>query len=493
MLKKIAYYLVILFITLVPLIISYNLLQLKDPPAWPDEPVFYDMAKNLTTNDSLETRIYIGTTTDVKNTGLGYPPLYFYTLSYFTDIFGSTIETIRLLSLLIGISCLIVFFFLVKIIFENNYLAALGTIILSLDINFARSTRIGRMEIETFMFMLLSFLFYILANEKKRNIYYFLAGIASGLTILNHPMGFIAPIIIGVNLIISRYQLKDKLFQIFIFAIPIIIAIPIWILKSGNLLNLISTYGSHLQDKAPKLPYAFVLFQSDFSWWLLFITYLIIFIIFLITFLKSKLSKERYVEIFLLSGFIISTILLLLGREGGYMLYFQPFITLTILFLLNKYYKKSGFLLVSVLTVLLIFSYINIQFFHNNSFTMTNRNYTSIFETKNYDYHLFTKSIVEVLPKQKANIFLSSTPDPYFDLLKLNLYNFYEAPDPSFPLSENSYKEVLDNSDFAILTWIPHKLLAKYIEDNKEKVIPVGKEDGYQAILIKFVPKEKRI
>ncbi len=214
---------------------------------------------------------------------------------------------------------------------------------------------------------------------------------------------------------------------------------------------------------------------------------------FLITFIKSKLSKERYVEIFLLSGFIISTIILLLGREGGYMLYFQPFVTLTILFLLNKYYKKSGFLLVSVLTVLLISCYINIQFFHNNSFTMTNRNYTSVFETKNYDYHLFTKSIIEVLPKQKANIFLSSTPDPYFDLLKLNLYNFYEAPDPSFPLSENSYKKVLDNSDFAILTWIPHKLLAKYIEDNKDKVIPVGQENGYQAIIIKFIPKEKRI
>ena len=77
--------------------------------------------------------------------------------------------------------------------------------------------------------------------------------------------------------------------------------------------------------------------------------------------------------------------------------------------------------------------------------------------------------------------------------MKSNIYTLYEAPDPSFPISENTYKKVLDNSDFAVITWIPHKLLAKYIEDNKEKITPIGQVDGYQAIIIKFVPKEKRI
>ncbi|MDO8638039.1 MAG: hypothetical protein Q7R43_00560, partial [Candidatus Daviesbacteria bacterium] len=96
--NKILFYSGILLISILPLIISFNLLYLKDPPIWPDEPVFYDMARNLITNDSLSTRIYTGTSSDVKNTGLGYPPLFFYTLGYFTEIFGSSIETIRLLS-----------------------------------------------------------------------------------------------------------------------------------------------------------------------------------------------------------------------------------------------------------------------------------------------------------------------------------------------------------------------------------------------------------
>ncbi|MDO8638129.1 MAG: glycosyltransferase family 39 protein [Candidatus Daviesbacteria bacterium] len=151
--KRILFYSGILLISILPLIISFNLLYLKDPPIWPDEPVFYDMAKNLTTNNSLATRIYVGTTSDVKNTGLGYPPLYFYTLSFFTDTFGSDIEMVRNLSLIFGIFCLVTFFFLVIIIFENKYLALLGTIILSLDIFFARSSRTGRMEISTFFFM----------------------------------------------------------------------------------------------------------------------------------------------------------------------------------------------------------------------------------------------------------------------------------------------------------------------------------------------------
>lgn len=349
--KKILYYLGILLIAILPLIISFKLLYLKDPPIWPDEPVFYDMAKNLTTYNSLGARIYSGTTSDVQNTGLGYPPLYFYTLSFWTDIFGSDIETIRTLSLIFGISSLVVFFFLSKALFKNNYLALLGTIILSLDIFFARSSRTGRMEITTFFFMLLSFLFYILAKDKKRNIFYFLAGITSGFAILNHPMGFIAPIIISTNILITGNNLKNeqvlsfgkKFYQLLFFIIPIIFFLPFWVLKSGNLFNLISTYGSHLQDKTPKLPYAFVLFQTNFSWWILFMVYLIIFIVFLFTLFKSKFSREKYLSIFLLSGSIISSIILLWGREGSYMLYFQPFITLITLFLLNRYYKNLVF------------------------------------------------------------------------------------------------------------------------------------------------------
>lgn len=491
--KKLFFYLGILFVAILPLIISFKLLYLKDPPVWPDEPVFYDMAKNLTSNDSLAARIYVGTASDVKNTGLGYPPIYFYILSYFTDFFGSDIETIRTLSLFFGISGLVVFFLLTKTIFKNNYLALLGTIILSLDIFFARSTRTGRMEITTFFFMLLAFLFYILAKDKNRIIYYILAGIASGFAILSHPMGFIAPIIIGVNILFTEKKLRRIFSQVLFFIMPVIFAIPFWILKSGSLLDLISTFGSHLQDKSPKIPFAFVLFQTSLSWWILFIIYLIIFIVFVTIFFKSKFRRDNYLPVFLLSGSMISSIILLWGREGCYMLYFQPFIVLIVLFLFNKYYKKSGFLLISSLTVLLIVSYLNIQFFHNNNLAMTNLEITSIAKSRNYNYHLFTSQILEVLPKQKANIFLSSVPDPYFDLNKLNLYNFYEAPDPSFPLSENAYKQVLNDSDYAIITWIPHKLLEKYIADNKEEMIPVGQKNGYNAIIIKFVPRERRI
>lgn len=491
--KKIFTYLGVLLIAVLPLLISFKLLSLKDPPVWPDESVFYDMAKNLITSNSLEARIYGGTNADVRNTGLGYPSLYFYTLSYFTDIFGSDIETVRIMSLIFGISSLVTFFFLLKLFFNNNYLSLLGTIILSLDIFFARSSRTGRMEITTFFFMLASFLFYILAQKKKQNIYFLLAGIASGLAVLNHPMGAIAPIIISTNILIMGDNFKRKLSPLFIFIFPVILALLFWVLKSGNLFELISTYGSHLQDKSPKLPFAFILFQTNFSWWILFVIYLTIFTIFCIALLKSKFSKNKYLSGFLLSGFIISSVILLWGKEGCYMLYFQPFMTLMIIFLLNNYYKKNGFTFMVILTISIIFCYANIQFFKNNNLAITNNKITSFLESQKYDYHLFTKSIAEVLPNQKAGIFLSSTPDPYFDLLKLDLYDFYEAPDPYFPISENAYKQVLDNSDFAIITWIPHKILGKYINDNKEKIIPVGQTNGYQAIVIKFIPKDKRI
>ena len=112
--KKILLFLGILLVAIVPLIVSFKILYLKDPPVWPDEAVFYDMAKNLISNDSLGTRIYIGTSSDVQSTGLGYPPVFFYIFGYFTDIFGSDIEIIRSLFLSFGIFSLITFFFLSK-------------------------------------------------------------------------------------------------------------------------------------------------------------------------------------------------------------------------------------------------------------------------------------------------------------------------------------------------------------------------------------------
>ena len=79
--------------------------------------------------------------------------------------------------------------------------------------------------------MLLSFLFYILSQSKRKDIYLLLAGIASGFAILNHPMGFIAPIIIGVNILITGKGFKKILLQFLFFTIPIILAIPFWILN----------------------------------------------------------------------------------------------------------------------------------------------------------------------------------------------------------------------------------------------------------------------
>ena len=143
-----------------------------------------------------------------------------------------------------------------------------------------------------------------------------------------------------------------------------------------------------------------------------------------------------------------------------------------------------------------------------------------------YDYHQFTELVKEALvplclpppviarnkvPSQsglnsteittsplaprndvECTIFLSTVPDLYLALKENPQYSLKHAIDPNYPINEENYKKVLDQTDIIIYTWLPHEFLANYVTINAQSVIPVEQPGGYGAFIVKLKPKDQR-
>lgn len=487
-----------IFLSLIPLLIVNFFFFLKDPPVWPDEPVFYEMAKNLLSSGKAVASIYSGASSGVEQTGLGYPPIYFQTLGLWTNLFGSQIESIRSLSLALGILSLVVFFIMLLAVFKDRFLATLGTITLSLNINFSRVTRLGRMEVMVFFFLVMSLLSLFIIKDKKKPYLFLLPGIFAGLAIMSHPIGAISVVVIFISTFFDKTNIKDKLLSLLFLILPVISLLIFWVLSFGkDFGSLLSTYGAHFADKSPKAPYAWVLFNSDPNWKFLFLVYIAIFIVSLVFFAKDKNKKS----LIFIVGVLVSTAAFILAKEGGYMVYLQPFIISLLIYLFSLSTGKPSRLKLITITlfILVIVSNLNIQLFNNDNIAITGQGFRSVSKSQSYNYHEFTKIINDSLIKEEAGknnrsigIFVASVPDPYFDL-KASNRSFYEAVDPDFPITDSSYKKILDSSDYLVLNWIPHKFLATYTNNNADKFIPINQSNGYSAVLVKLKPKDQRI
>lgn len=481
--KTVLHYLLLIFIASIPLIFSNWLFFLKDPPIWPDEPVFLEMAKNLSSTGQAVTYIY--GLSEIEFTGLGYPPLYFHLLGSWIKFFGSSIESVRFLSLTFAIFSLCTFFFITKLLLKNDFLATLATLFLAASVHFSRASHLGRMEMLLLFLISLSWFLFLLA-QKKQNIYLYLAvAIFAALSPMTHPMGIISPIILITSLIFTTQSVKQKIFKALLIAIPVLFINIFWLVKTqSDLQSILSTLGSHLQGKGNKLPFILVLFQSDFSWWFLIILYLAVLLFFIPLALKSKDKFQQFTTVGLLVSLLITTI----GKEGGYFLYTQPFIILALIFLLNNFKKIS-----IILASLIFLSYLNIQYLNNDNIGITNKESRSVWTSQNFDYHDFTRRLVDYLPKDgQISTFIAATPDPYFDLKETGRFKILEAGDPNFPISDQSYKQALDSVDYLILTWVPHQLLADYINKNSEDKIIISQPKGYSALVVKLKPKQDR-
>lgn len=443
---------------------------LADPLVWPDEAIFFDTYTNITRTGSMATNLFRDAVPGLQIKALWYPPLYFYTLSFWTSIFGQTIESARIFSFLIGLTSLAFFFFIVKMLFKHWEYACFGTILLMFDSTFNTASKLARMDMLSFFFIILGVWLYLLARKHKKVIYFFSTGIALALGILTHPLGFITPLLIVIFIAMEKERIKKKIVSLVFIAIPICLGLLIWYINTAHYFSFfLLQYKLQFARKAAEIPYAIMLFQKDFMWALLFILYILI----TASLIYFCFKYRSWLNWFCLTGLFISVFALMWGKEMWYLLYFQPFIALGILALFKTTkLQKNEFLFSGVIVLSSIVLITNFVFIFNKlSFS------------KSVNYSKFADTVNSAIP-DGSTVFLSAIPDPYFSLIKRKNITLLEFP--TVPVSNESYKKLLDVSDYAIVNFSSDDRLSDYLKNNTEKIITVGQGSGYTAYIIKF-------
>jgi hypothetical protein len=221
------------------------------------------------------------------------------------------------------------------------------------------------------------------------------------------------------------------------------------------------------------------LWLSNHSWKIIFSLYgLSIFLL-----VWQIIKRKKSIDLFILLGITISTAVLTWGKEFWYILYFQPFITLILLSLLQTaLYTKDSKLLLTMVGSISIILILNINMFLGM---------VKQLGTKSYDYHQFTKSINDnLLPK--TSIFLATIPDPYFDLKQQKNKNFQLYEFPTVPISDKTYKKLLDSVDYLILNMMPDKRLENYMRKYAVDKTEIKQPSQFSTTIYKLINRKKR-
>ena len=153
---------------LLPLFFTAGILFLTDPLVWSDEAIYVDIAKNWLQTGVLKTSMFGDAVYGLQTIAAWYPPLYFYVLGFWLKFFGTSIESVRVLSLFCATGALVSLFFLAKNLFKNRSLALLTVLLISTDYFFGRSSRIARMDMFTFLLLSLSYWFYFFKSRAEK-------------------------------------------------------------------------------------------------------------------------------------------------------------------------------------------------------------------------------------------------------------------------------------------------------------------------------------
>ncbi len=467
-----------LILAFIPLLFTTGILFLKSPMVWPDEAIYADTVKTYLAEGRLATGIFGGAITGLEKSAVWYPPLYFHILAYWIRAFGSSIEAIRALSLIFSFLALITVFYLATCLFRNRLAGFLAASLVSLDIFFAQAARVGRMDMLSFLLISTGLLLFVNYIRSNKPVLLIAAGGTAALSVLNHPLGFILPVVISACLLLEKKSFKARVLDLAIINSPVMLAFSLWMVSLGeNFPLFLAQYGLQFARKALVTPFIVILFQQAWHWQLLLLSYLLITVALAVRLVRENRFQTRFIMI----GLLVSSAALNWGREMWYFLYFQPFIALaaTSIFA-SQAQDKSSHRQRTVAILIMLFIAIHIR----QTLMLIN-----IDGSNAHDYHDFGQRIGRALP-HRASVFIASIPDPYFDLQfrpGLKLYEF-----PTVPVETNSYRRLLDKSDYIIYNYYSDPRLDAYIRQNTAEEKMVSQPGGYEAKVIKLVPRDKR-
>lgn len=384
--------------------LTYRLF-LWGPPVWPDEAIITDAARTLIKTGHIATDIFQAAVPGAQSHFYFYPPFYFFVLAQWIRLFGASIESGRLMSVLIGAGALIIFGILIRRVYRSHILTMAGIFFLGIDPSFGIASRTARMDIVVFFLLILTVLMLVIAREKKGFGLYVGAGVVAAAAVMTHPAGLIA-LAVGILLILAGADRRNiQLLRILALLAPSLIALAGWIISMGtHVSSFIEQYQLQFMLKASQLSNLVDSFHEDRLWQIL----LVIIAALLIAQFVAVIRWRKKLDIVWLGGFIVGIALMYFGKEFWFFLYIEPFFILILIALLAKLPDYSPVGRISILTLFSLALAVTLL--------LTRESWMS-FMGFSKSYHEVTRNVASFIPNG-SHVLIAAIPDPYFDLRK---------------------------------------------------------------------------
>jgi len=461
---------------LLPLFFLASILFLQDPLVWSDEAIYVDIAKGLLQTGRLASELFGNAVYGLKTVAAWYPPLYFYVLALWIKVFGSSIESVRSLSLVLASLALVACFGIAKALFKKRSLALVTLWLISTDYFFGRSSRLARMDIFNFCLLSYSYWFYLKSNGKNWRLLG--SGMFSGLALLAHPLGLIGIVLITLHIVFSTKDWKLGIQKLAVFAFPILLAGVFWALSLGGYWQIFyEQWRLQVARKNQSISYTLELWQNGLIYWKwLFATFALGLLYAGLRFLFKKEQRD----LFLFLGLLISGVMLLTGKEMFYPLYYQPFASLIVVSLTLETAKQRPWVEYIFWTGVALVLLVNVKLF-----LVTYETYGG----KEQNYASYGAQISSALPK-KATVYLSALPDPYFVLQNKPGLTFREFP--TMFTTDKQYYELLDSADYVVHNNVFDPRLTRYLQLNELRQKSLTQAAYYDIMVTKLKPQKER-
>lgn len=469
------------------LFLAFSLIM-SDPPIWPDEPIYGDIAKNILLENRAGTSLFEGTIPGAKDHAFWIPPFFVYSLAAWFKITGFSILNQRIFSTLFSAVAILLLYLICKRLaglkHHTFFFGLIIFLLLGADNIFLKSSRIGRPETLALFLGSGGILCYLESlKQKNPGKWLFMSGVSLGLSLITHMLAFFFTLALTLIIVISLFGKWVKLKEYFPYMIGIFIPILIWALSIYPEYNL---FIDQLKLIADSRNYTLPLYQYVLSLPLTvkapFLIYIGITLIFIALTISNRQKNFISVTIFL----ILSWIFAFWGGIQWYLVYPVVFSYLALFILAAQAFiteKKSYPPLLKVFIMVIIFSLI---YFNLRIYT----NFYDLYSGEDH-YKLFSQEVKNIIPSGKT-VFLSSIPDAYYPLEGRNkLYSF-----PPVKVSIEDYRKVLDNTDYLVFNnfYSPpniNQFTQKYLDQNVESFVKVN--SSYQVLILKLKEKDARV
>lgn len=461
------------FCFLIILFLFYSVtVFLNNPPVWPDEAIYTDIATNFLKNGTMSTDLFANTVPGLNHKSMWYPPLYFYLLAFWCRFFGVSIVSVRALSLVFAILSSAVFYLLVKKFFKSSYMGLFGLLLLLIDGNFLQIGHLARMDIITFFFMISGLYLYLTYRTSGKNRHLLASGLFLGLGFITHNIAIVAVIAVSVFILLQKTDFKSKSYDLLIIFSAILPSLLFWAYYIQTDWQLFIRQMSLQFEYKNRI--GFWMFDTINS----FLTWKIIaagHIVLLVLLFVRRFSKKDHKALMILTGALIFDAGLIIGKNMWYVIYLQPFLILSYLYLLKT---VSGWQKSLTLVFLAFWVFINL-YWGVSSLAIQRRTA--------FNYFGYCGEIQKLIPPG-TSVFLSVIPDPYFCLAEKN-YKLYEFT--TVPYKHADYINLLNKTDYVVINYLNDPIVSNYINRNVEKIEKIS-DMGYFISIVRLTARDRR-